>query len=195
LNTIRTEPNKLIKTFSNKDTLYTIPDVNIPHYWIRPQQILSTKEGSHRFMWDLHYQSLNVPPSYPISATYMNTALEATSPWVMPGMYIAKLTVDGKEYLQAFEVKMDPRVKTGTKDLQLQHDLSVMCYSNIKLCMKKLEDLHENKEVTKTLNDFMNKFSSIQNALQESDWAPTAQMVLSAKETAATFSNFFNRLK
>ncbi len=195
LNKLRTEPNKLIKSFSNKDTLYTIPDVNIPHYWIRPQQILSAKEGSHRFMWDMHYQSLNVPPSYPISATYMNTAPEATSPWVMPGVYIAKLTVDGKEYSQAFQVKMDPRIKTNTKDLQLQHDLSVMCYNNIKLCMKKMEGLSENKEVAKTLNDFMNKFSSIHNTLQESDWAPTTQMVLSAKETAAAFSNYFNRIK
>ena len=109
--------------------MYTIPPNNVPSYWIRPQQILSAKSGAHRFMWDMHYQPLNVPPSYPISATPMNTAPDPTSPWVMPGTYTARLTVDGKIYDQSFTVKMDPRVKTSAKDLQLQHDLSLSCYN------------------------------------------------------------------
>ncbi len=194
LSKIRTEPNKLIRTYTNKDSLYKIPAVNIPHYWIRPQQILSNKEGAHRFKWDMHYAPLNVPPSYPISATYMNTAPEATSPWIMPGVYIAKLTVDGKEYSQAFQVKMDPRVKTNVKDLQLQHDLSLMCYNNIKLCMKKLPGLTENSAATKTLNSFINEFTSIHNVLQESDWAPTTQMVKAANETAMAFAQIYKAL-
>jgi len=139
--TATAKPGKLIRTYTNKDTLYKIPDVNIPHYWIRPQQILSGTEGSHRFLWDMHYAPLNLPASYPIAATYMNTAPDATSPWVMPGKYIAKLTVDGKELFQTLEVKMDPRVKTPTASLKLQHDLSVQCYEGRKDCMKILEEL------------------------------------------------------
>jgi len=134
--TASSTPGKLIRSYSNKDTLYKIPDVNIPHYWIRPQQILSATEGSHRFLWDLHYTPLNVPPVYPIAATYKNTAPEPTSPWVMPGKYLVKLTVDGKELIQPLVVKMDPRVHTSRKDLQLQHDLSVQCYENRKECMR-----------------------------------------------------------
>src|SRR6201991_344228 len=80
-----------VRHFSSSDTLYTIPDVNIPQYWIRPQQLLSAHAGPHRFVWDLHYQPLNVPASYPISAVYANTAPVATSPWVMPGTYMLKL--------------------------------------------------------------------------------------------------------
>jgi photosystem II stability/assembly factor-like uncharacterized protein len=187
--------NNVVRKYSSADTLYKIGDVNIPHYWIRPQQILSAAAGSHRFMWDMHYTPLNVPPSYPISATYMNTAPETTSPWVMPSTYTTKLTVDGKVYTQSFQVKMDPRVKTSVKDLQLQHDLSLQCYNNIKQCMKKLETANQNSEAAKTLNSFMNKFTSIQNVLQESDWAPTTQMIKAANETVAAFAQFSATLK
>ena len=117
-----------IRKYSNTDTMYKIPDVNIPLYWIRPQQILSSEKGSHRFLWDMRYTPLNVPPSYPISAVYKNTAPSKTSPWVMPGTYIAKLTAEGKAYTQSFTVKMDPRVKTSVKDLQQQHDISLIVY-------------------------------------------------------------------
>jgi hypothetical protein len=101
----------LIRRYTNADTLYKIGDVNIPHYWIRPQQILSGEPGQHRFLWDMKYAPLNVPPSYPISANYMNTAPDQTSPWIMPGTYTVSLTVDGKVYSQTFTIKMDPRLK------------------------------------------------------------------------------------
>ena len=118
----------IISKYSNADTMYKIPDVNIPLYWVRLQQMLSAEKGSHRFLWDMRYQPLNIPPSYPISATYENTAPNETSPFVMPGTYIARLTAEGKSYTQSFVVKMDPRVKTPLTDLQLQHDLSLMSY-------------------------------------------------------------------
>src|ERR1043165_9595034 len=90
------------------------PTLNIPTYWIRPPQILSTAAGMHRFLWDMHYQPVpNVKADYPISAVYRNTPPEPTSPWAMPGKYSAVLTVDGKKYSQTFTVKMDPRIKTS----------------------------------------------------------------------------------
>ncbi|MGG9962128.1 hypothetical protein [Ferruginibacter sp. SUN106] len=194
LSTIRSQTNKLIRTYSNKDTLYKIPANNVPPYWLRPQQILSATEGSHRFMWDMHYQPLNVPPAFPIAATYMNTAPDATSPWVMPGVYIAKLTVDGKEFYQAFRIKMDPRVKTSAKDLQLQHDLSVMCYTNIKKCTNELKRLDANSEKAKALTKYIGSFTGIQNVLQDSDWPPTTQMINAAKETEIAFNKFYTSL-
>jgi hypothetical protein len=131
-----------IRHYSNHDTTYKVPAVNIPLYWIRPQQILSAQQGSHRFLWDMHYTSLNLPPSYPIAAVYKNTAPEETSPWAMPGSYTVRLTVDGKMYTQAFVVKMDPRVKTAVADLQKQHDLSVRCYEGRKKCMEVLNEIN-----------------------------------------------------
>ncbi len=189
------EKNNVVRKYSSLDTMYKVGDVNIPLYWVRPQQILSNEEGHHRFMWDMHYQPLNVPPSYSISATYMNTAPEATSPWVMPGIYIAKLTVDGKNFSYAFTVEIDPRVKTNTKDLQQQHDLSLMCYNNIKKCMQQLKNIDANSDKAKALQKFIQNFTGIQNVLQENDMLPTVQMVKAATAYELSFKQFFNTLK
>jgi hypothetical protein len=119
---------KVVRHYSSTDTLYTIGDVNIPLYWVRPQQILSGKAGPHRFVWDLHYQPLDVPVSYPIGAITGNTAPAPTSPWVMPGVYTVRLAVNGKTFTRPLTVRMDPRVKTAMADLQRQHDLALRAY-------------------------------------------------------------------
>jgi len=158
---------EVVRHYSSKDTLYKIPDVNIPTYWIRPQQILSAKAGPHRFLWDMHYQPLNVPPAYAISAIYENTAPEATSPWAMPGKYTAKLSVNGKVYSETFSVVMDPRVKTSMQDLQQQHDLSYRCY-------KERRKILEAEKMMQTISDQLSNipkpndtvfYRSIQNAI------------------------------
>ncbi|TDW95771.1 WD40/YVTN/BNR-like repeat-containing protein [Dinghuibacter silviterrae] len=126
---------RLVRHYSDTDTAYAVPDVNIPLYWIRPQQILSNAPGPHRFIWDLHYQPLNVPPSYPIAAVFGNTAPSATSPWVLPGTYQVRLTAGGKTYTQPIHVRMDPRVKTPMAGLQQQFDLSMKAYKARKQCL------------------------------------------------------------
>ncbi|MGB8191008.1 MAG: hypothetical protein WCF67_03770, partial [Chitinophagaceae bacterium] len=52
---IRDAKGRLVRRFSNRDTMYKLPAVNTPLYWIRPQQVLSAQKGAHRFVWDLHY--------------------------------------------------------------------------------------------------------------------------------------------
>ena len=133
---------KAVRHFSSTDTLYTIPDVNIPLYWIRPRQLLSAHAGPHRFIWDLHYQPLNIPASYPISATYANTAPVATAPWVMPGVYTVKLTVNGKVYTQQISVRMDPRVRIPLTALQQQHDLALQAYKGREQAMEAFNKVH-----------------------------------------------------
>ncbi len=97
--------------------------LRIPSYWIRPPQSVSTKAGTHRFLWDMHYTPIaGVEPEFPISATYRNTAPQATSPWAVPGDYTITLTVDGKSFRQPLTVAMDPRVKASAADLQEQFD-------------------------------------------------------------------------
>jgi photosystem II stability/assembly factor-like uncharacterized protein len=145
---------KLVRRFSARDTMYTVPNVNIPLYWIRPQQVLSGEKGAHRFVWDLHYAPLNVPASYPIAAVYKNTAPDATSPWVLPGNYLVKLVVNGEVYAQPLTVKMDPRVKMPAGDLQAQHALSVQCYE----AMKQIAGLmQETDSVRRKLRDQVSK--------------------------------------
>ncbi len=121
--------------------------LKIPSYWIRPLQSVSTKAGMHRFLWDMHYTPVpSVEPEFPMSATYRNTAPEATSPWAAPGDYTVTLTVDGKTFSQPLTVAVDPRVKTSAADLQEQFDLSWQLYQlRLKLAPigKKFDDIAE----------------------------------------------------
>jgi photosystem II stability/assembly factor-like uncharacterized protein len=121
--------------------------LKIPSYWIRPPQSVSTKAGMHRFLWDMHYTPVpDVEPEFPISATYRNTAPEATSPWAAPGDYTVMLAIGGKTFSQPLTVAMDPRVKTSAADLQEQFDLSWQLYQlRLKLAPigKKFDDIAE----------------------------------------------------
>jgi hypothetical protein len=213
---IRDMQHTLIRTYSNTDSLYKIPKGNVPPYWIRPQQLLPSAKGSHRVTWDMHYQPMNETATYPIAATYMNTAPNATSPWVMPGIYRVVLNVDGKKITQYLEVRMDPRVKTTTQGLQQQHALSMQCYNGKIRCNKLLQEIRDvrsglnikmktatadqlkhlrlqdeaaakldmnasGKEIG--LTRLSSTFASLINVLQQSDNAPSSQVMAAIVET------------
>jgi photosystem II stability/assembly factor-like uncharacterized protein len=155
--------NKIIRSISSTDTMYAIPPVNIPLYWIRHQQIISAKAGAQRILWDMRYAPLNEPVSFPMTAVKHNTAPEPTAPWVMPGMYKVRLKVNGQTMEQPLQVVMDPRVKTSLKDLQRQHDLSMICY--------------EGKKKTKDSNpELYRKFDALFGILIQTDMSPTSQI-------------------
>jgi hypothetical protein len=124
---ISDDAGALVRRFSSDDPPEKpIEGRNIPDYWIRPPQVLSARGGMHRFVWDLHGpEPRGVSFGYPISAVYLNTPREPTGPWVLPGTYSVKLTVNGKTYTQPLIVRMDPRVKTPMLALVKQHALSV----------------------------------------------------------------------
>ena len=104
---------KLVRQFSSLDKPYKFPRIMFRHTGFARNRNYPVKPGAHRFVWDLHYTPLDIPPSYPIAAVYQNTIPNPTSPWVLPGTYTVKLTVDGKVYMQKMTVKMDPNVKTS----------------------------------------------------------------------------------
>ena len=128
---IKDSKGQLVRKYSSGDKpVQANPKrLRIPSYWIRSPQLISTKAGMHRFLWDMHYAPIAaVEPEFPISATYRNTAPQATSPWVAPGDYSVTLTVDGKTFTQPLTVVMDPRVKASAADLLEQFDLSWRLY-------------------------------------------------------------------
>jgi photosystem II stability/assembly factor-like uncharacterized protein len=128
---IKDEKGQSVRKYSSADKpIVANPKrLRIPSYWIRPPQSISTKAGMHRFLWDMHYTPIaGVEPEFPISATYRNTAPQATSPWVLPGNYMVTLTVDGKTFTEPLKIAMDPRVKGSLADLQDQFDLSWRLY-------------------------------------------------------------------
>jgi photosystem II stability/assembly factor-like uncharacterized protein len=146
---IKDSKSQLVRKYSSTDVpVEPNPKrLKIPSYWIRPPQLLSTKAGTHRFLWDMHYRPVpGVEPEYPIAATYHNTAPAATSPWVAPGNYSVVLTVDGKNFTQPLTVQMDPRVKTSAAELREQFALSWQLYQ-VRLTLapigKKFDDINE----------------------------------------------------
>jgi hypothetical protein len=129
--------NSVVRRYSSADKPDDIEaigkEVNIPTYWIRPSQVLSTQAGMQRFVWDLHYAPPNwLPPQYPIAAIYGDTERHPLGPWVLPGNYTVKLMVNGQSYTQPLTVKMDPRVKTSSEDLAQQHAIAMRCYEGLK---------------------------------------------------------------
>jgi len=83
----------------------------IPTWWVAPPQILAGAAGMHRFVWDLRY----APPrsstrGYPISAVPHGTPREPEGPFVAPGHYTVRLTVDGRSVQEPLIVRHDPRL-------------------------------------------------------------------------------------
>jgi hypothetical protein len=76
-------------------------------------------------VWDLHYP----PPAalrhdYPIAAVPHDTPREPRGPWVLPGRYTLRLTVDGRVLTTALAVRMDPRVAVRPGTLERQFALA-----------------------------------------------------------------------
>jgi photosystem II stability/assembly factor-like uncharacterized protein len=118
---VRDARGRLVRRFSSADSVPVDSGLNIPDYWIRPPQQLSTTPGMHRFVWDIHHAP---PPalthSYPISAIYRDTWREPRGPVALPGRYELRLTVDGRVLTQPLSIRMDPRVRTPPAALAQQ---------------------------------------------------------------------------
>jgi len=159
---------KVIRRYSSADKAEAPKDTNnVPWYWIRPPQVLGTSAGGHRFVWDLHYQPLRQAQTvYPISAVPYNTAPIPTSPWVMPGEYTVRLTVDGKASTQPLRVVMDPRVKTPAEGLAEQFRLSKQMYDGTVRAYAALDGLRSVREQIKAIG---NPPAAVSAALAEFD--------------------------
>jgi photosystem II stability/assembly factor-like uncharacterized protein len=73
--------------------------------------------GMNRFVWNLRYES---PAKIPKTIYDGNNG--PAGPLAMPGKYSVRFTLAGRSYTEPLEIKMDPRVKTSTADLQKQFD-------------------------------------------------------------------------
>ena len=146
---------KVVRRYQHTDKVEQPADRgNVPWYWIRPPQVLSTEPGHHRFVWDLHYPPLTQAQTvYPISAVPYNTAPIPSSPWVMPGDYTVRLTVDGQSYRQPLHVIMDPRVKTPREGLAEQFRLSKEMYDGTVRTYAALDAIHSMREQIKAIKN------------------------------------------
>ncbi len=126
---------RVVRRYSSEDPVTPIPDppnAPVPVYWYRQPQVLSTRTGMHRFIWDVHYDPLPARAGggggLSIQAIPRNSAPALTTPWVNPGVYTVKLTVNGKSVTQPLTVKQDPRVKTPALEMQRVYTLTKAMY-------------------------------------------------------------------
>jgi photosystem II stability/assembly factor-like uncharacterized protein len=125
----------------------------VPLYWYRPPQRLSGQPGMHRFTWDLHYQPIagvtGGRGGLPIAAVAHNTVPAPSTPWVAPGAYTVRLTVDGRSHTRPLTVRMDPRVKTPAAGLTQQFTLSKQLYDGIARVQATLPQIRELRALVK----------------------------------------------
>ncbi len=142
------------RTTSCARRLRHFADCGLPLYWPAPPQVLKTTAGMHRFTWDMHYDPIAggggggrggggggaaVP-----HRTYGGVA----SPWVAPGTYSVRLTVDGKSQTQPIVIKMDPRVKI-TPEVQQIFTLTTQAETNARNAGAAYKDARELAEKLK----------------------------------------------
>jgi len=139
----------IVRTYSSADAPGSIDDTQpFPTYWFRPSQPLSKNIGLNRFVWDLRSEG---PPStrnyYSIGAAYGEDVTKMPqSPFVPPGIYQIKLTVDGRAFVSYVEVKMDPRVKVTTPALGQQAALEEKIIGSMRQSFKVVEQIKHLRE-------------------------------------------------
>ena len=100
---------EVIRTYSSDDkpAPVNLDTLNIPAYWVRTPETLSTAAGMHRWIWDLR----PTPPPRPAGGGGGGGGGfgRGGAPLVLPGTYTVRLSVNGKVYTQPLVVKIDPR--------------------------------------------------------------------------------------
>lgn len=138
--------NQLVRRFSSDDKPISInpSDYAVPEYWFQTPQVLGSKKGMQRFVWDLKYAA---PPAFargfPISAIYRDTPLYPLGPSVLPGTYTVKLTANGQSRSEPLTVKMDSRVKTPQPALTQQFHLSLEAYRSMQQTFDTVETIRK----------------------------------------------------
>jgi len=135
--TISDAAGRLIREYSSVAPPPDTSMANVPDYWLAPPLVLPTTAGMHRVAWDLRYPD---PPTLNYGYTgnlldYREYTLSwhalpgqtprstLVGPMVVPGIYTAKLTVDGRSYTQTITVVPDPRVPVPAAALAAQFHL------------------------------------------------------------------------
>ncbi|MEO7359163.1 MAG: glycoside hydrolase, partial [Gemmatimonadaceae bacterium] len=111
-----------------------LPNCGLPLYWQAPPMVIGSRKGVYRFSWDMHFDPIERPDSEigggddAVGAVPHRTYPDSRAPWVAPGNYTVRLTVNGEKFTQPMTVRMDPRVKTPAADLARLNTLSKALY-------------------------------------------------------------------
>ena len=148
------EKGQLVRELSSQpQPMHSEEPPPVPSYWLYHPTPLPKNAGLNRYVWDLRYTAPDaVQHTYPIGALYERTRAEPQGPFVVPGNYEVRLTVNGKTYTQPLTVTMDPRVNVAAAalDQQLAFDQQVdslisLSYAYHEQAAKFLTEIDERK--------------------------------------------------
>ncbi len=168
---------KLVRKYSNLKK----EESEQPKEWPDQEEApdtLPAKAEMNRFAWDLRYEG---PAKIPGG---VNSDWEPKGPWVLPGTYTAKLTVAGKSYSAPVEVKLDPRVKVTTAELEKQLDLALKLRDaanrdhetvnqihgvrdQLKALGKRLKEQKRGENIIKAAEDLDKKMTAVEEELYQ----------------------------
>ncbi len=179
------QKGQLVRELSSKpQPMHSEEPPPVPKYWLSHPTPLPKNAGLNRYVWDLRYAAPDaVQHTYPIGALYESTHAEPQGPFVVPGTYEVRLTVNGKTYTQPLTVAMDPRVNvtTAALDQQLAFDQQVdslisLSYDYHEQAAKFLTEVDQRKislqkneqakDALKSVNDLNVKAGKLQGEIQ-----------------------------
>lgn len=135
---IRDAGGNVVRRFTSAAQAESDAPANVPEYWFAPPDVLPSKTGLNRFVWDLRLPDpLTLPYGFygqllsyteytmPDHAVPGQTPRhQPPGPLVAPGNYEVVLTVGGKTYTQPLVVAPDPRLRVTPQDLAAQLELA-----------------------------------------------------------------------
>lgn len=100
---------EVVRKYSSEDkpTPVNLETLNIPAYWVRTPETLSTAAGMHRWIWDLR----PTPPPRPAGGGGGGGFGRGGAALVLPGVYTVRFTAGGKSFTQPLVIRADPRAK------------------------------------------------------------------------------------
>ena len=101
---------------------------------------LKINENKNRFVWDMRYDGFK---EFKGLVLYSSPNL---GPKAVPGSYVAKLIVDGKEVKQDFEIIKDPRLNNTTEDFQKQFDFLISVRDKVSEAHQAVIDIRNLRE-------------------------------------------------
>jgi photosystem II stability/assembly factor-like uncharacterized protein len=165
--------SKVVRKFSSKpkeEAGGTLAAVAAEFGLDLPKDQLPTKAGLNRFVWDLRHEK-------PTDIHHVGWGGFPQGVMALPGSYQVKLTALGKAYTEPFDVKLDPRVKTSTADLQKQFELATKINDKVSAdhdAVKQIRDLRaELSDIRKRLGDDA-KYKPVVDATKDIDKKITA---------------------
>jgi photosystem II stability/assembly factor-like uncharacterized protein len=125
----------LVRRFSSADRPAKRGPAAIADRWFHDPDILGTAAGMHRFVWNLAAGNSGA------AADEEDDSRPPNPPKVPPGVYQARLTVDGESAVQSLRVVMDPRSPATAEVLAQQFALAQQIYGEALVARRTLAEI------------------------------------------------------